>query len=52
MKINTDGLKQIVYMFSPEWRRMRGMSKISDDELLLELDDMDKKSREETREHL
>lgn len=31
LKINTDSLNQIVYMFSPEWERMNGAAKLSDD---------------------
>lgn len=38
-----------MYMFSPEWKRVQGASKLSDDELLLEIDSHDRAARERLR---
>jgi uncharacterized protein (DUF4415 family) len=49
LKINTDHLSQNLYMFSPDWQRVKGASKLSDDQLLLEIDAGDVEARERIR---
>ena len=49
LKIPTDGLSSRLFMFSPEWQKMQGVSKLSDDELLLEIDQTDLAARERVR---
>lgn len=49
LKVETDNLSQMMYMFSPEWQRVQGSSKLSDAELRLELDAADEKAAQEVK---
>ena len=57
LSVPTDNLNSVLYMFSPDWQRMRGASKFTDDQLLDALGEEDaevkakirKKRQEEAR---
>lgn len=38
LQVEMDGLSQRMLIYGPSWRQVKGASKISDDELLLEMD--------------
>ena len=37
LKVETDGLSSEMFMFSPEWQKVQGASKISDMDLLAQI---------------
>ena len=50
LNIPTESIRKYVYMFSPEWQRMQGASKLTDEQLLLELDSQDKEATAKVRQ--
>lgn len=50
LSIPLDGLEQDLYLFSPEWQRIQGASKLSDDEILGLLGEQDKVAIERAKE--
>ena len=49
LRIETDMLNQTMLLFSPEWQKVQGASKASDEELLMEIGIQDDKEREKVR---
>ena len=49
LSIETDMLNQTMLLFSPEWQKVQGASKESDEELLMQIGIQDDKEREKTR---
>ena len=49
IKIETDGLSQTLYMFSPEWQKYYNAVQLNDDELMLAINKDDQAAQERIR---